>query len=174
MTGTSSRTSRVTSRAQRIPHTTAMTTPIAATIQLMINPTRRHATPIAKAIGQRLGPGACGVSLFVSLNSRPALDSISRRSRVSTTCRLSRRGDSARCEGWASGQRADPVLGPATGHELAHVFTHRDLLGPGTCILFGELVCRVDAELPAVELPSGRVVEVVERSLRDQDVALRV
>ncbi len=72
MAGTSSRTSRVTSRAQRIPNTTAMTAPMAATIQLMTSPTRRHATPIAKAIGQRLGPGTCGVSWLVSLNSRPA------------------------------------------------------------------------------------------------------
>ncbi len=69
MCGTSLRTSRVTSRAHRNPHTIAMTAPMTATIQLMTSPTRRHATPIAKAIGQRLGPGTCGVSCPVSLKT---------------------------------------------------------------------------------------------------------
>ena len=31
-------------------------------IQLMTSPSRRQATPIANAIGQRLGPDPCGVS----------------------------------------------------------------------------------------------------------------
>jgi hypothetical protein len=31
--------------------------PIAATIQLMTSPSSKQATPIAKPIGQRLGPG---------------------------------------------------------------------------------------------------------------------
>ena len=74
----------------------------AATIQLTTSPSSRQATPIAKPIGQRLGPGACGVSWLVSLKSRPAVDSIALRSRLSTTCRLSRRGDSALCGGRVS------------------------------------------------------------------------
>ena len=111
--GTSSRTSRVTSRAHRNPKTTAMTAPTAATIQLMTSPRRRHATPIANAIGHTLGPGTCGVSWLVSLTARLALDSIALRSRVSTMCRLSRRDDSALCAGRVSRQVADAVLHPA-------------------------------------------------------------
>src|SRR6266536_1944268 len=50
----------VTSRIQRNALTTAITAPATAAGQLTIKPTRTHAIPIAKPIGQRLGPGTCG------------------------------------------------------------------------------------------------------------------
>ena len=58
---------------------------MAATIQEMTSPSSRQATPMAKPIGHRLGPGACGVSWLVLLKARLAVDSIALRSRVSTT-----------------------------------------------------------------------------------------
>ena len=67
-----------------------------------------------------------------------------------------------------------PVLGPAAGDEVADLVAHDDLLGPGPGVLLGKLVRRVDPELASVELSLGRVIEVVERPLGDQDVALRV
>ena len=63
---------------------------------------------------------------------------------------------------------------PARRYPLADVLTHDDLLRPRTRVLLGQLVRRVDAELAAVELPPGGVVEVVERALGDQHVPLRV
>ena len=51
---------------------------------------------------------------------------------------------------------------------------HLDLLRPRPRVLLGQLVRRVDAELAAVELPPGRVVEVVERPFGDEHVALRI
>ncbi len=68
--------------------------------------------------------------------------------------------------GLRTGNRlSDPVLGPAAVDLRAHLGAHLDLLGPRAGVLLGELVGRVDAELAPVELPSGRVVEVVERAL---------
>ncbi len=46
--------------------------------------------------------------------------------------------------------------------------------GHGRASSSGQLVRRVDPELAAVELASGCMIEMVERTLRDQDVALRV
>src|SRR5215831_7239783 len=69
--GTSPRTSRVTSRAHRSPNTIASAAPTAAMIQLITSPTRRQATAMAKPIGHRLGLGAW-LSLRCSLNSCPA------------------------------------------------------------------------------------------------------
>ena len=95
ISGTSPRTSRVTSRAQSSANATASTAPMAAMIQLRTRPMRRHATPIAKPIGQRLGPGRCGVSWRDSLKSWPfgGIQSLERR--ACQRRRLSQRGDSA-------------------------------------------------------------------------------
>ena len=58
------------SRTQRKPKTTAIAAPMTATIVLTTSPTRKHAMPIAKPIGQMLGGGTCGVSSVVAeLNS---------------------------------------------------------------------------------------------------------
>src|SRR2546423_15193914 len=68
----------------------------------------------------------------------------------------------------------DPVLAPAAVDERAHLVRHPDLLRPRPGALRRALRRRVDPELATLELEGRRVVEVIERSLGDEDVALRV
>src|SRR5438445_482651 len=74
----------------------------------------------------------------------------------------------------AGRELTQPVLGPAARDELFDLGAHLDLLRPRTRAFLRPLCGRVDAELAADELPLGRMVEVVERSLAEHDVALRV
>ena len=69
---------------------------------------------------------------------------------------------------------ADAVFRPAAVDQRLDLGGHLDLRRPFTRALLGQLVRRVDADLPADELALRRVVEVVDRPLREQDVALRV
>ena len=111
ISGTSPRTSRVTSRAQRTPNTSARTAPITATIQLMTSPSSRQATPTAKPIGQRLGPGRWWVSWPLSLKSGPAGDSIAPSvAPVNDVTTVATRGILHFAE---DACLRDPVLGPA-------------------------------------------------------------
>src|SRR3954469_8013177 len=66
------------------------------------------------------------------------------------------------------------VLVPAACHELLDLRAHLDLVGPRPRALLRPLRSRVDAKLAAEELPLGCVVEMVERALGEDHVALRV
>ena len=67
----------------------------------------------------------------------------------------------------------DPVLRPAAVDESLHLGGHLDLGRPLARALVGALVGGVDPDLAAEELARRRVVEMVERALGEQDVALR-
>src|SRR6266480_3054733 len=72
------------------------------------------------------------------------------------------------------GIEVDPVLLPPPIDELLHLPGHLDLGRPLARPLRGTLVGRVDPDLAAVELERRRVVEVIQRPLRYQDVALGI
>src|SRR5215216_3044562 len=75
----------------------------------------------------------------------------------------------ARCE-----VERDAVFTPPLRHELLDLRRHLDLGRPLPRALRRRLRGCVDAQLAADELQRRRVVEVVERSLRQDDVTLRV
>src|SRR6478735_369385 len=69
----------------------------------------------------------------------------------------------------------NPVFIPAAVDERPHLLAHADHVRPFTHVALGlELGRGVDPDLPSHKLAGGRVVEVVERPLREQDVARRV
>src|SRR6266540_6313548 len=72
------------------------------------------------------------------------------------------------------GVERDPVLVPAAGDELLHGLRHLDLGRPLTGALGRRLRRRVDTDLSADELERRRVIEMIERPFRQQDVSLRV
>src|SRR6266487_3766983 len=73
-----------------------------------------------------------------------------------------------------SGVERDAVLLPTTVDESLHLGAHLDLRRPPPSAFLGPFVGGVDAHLPAVKLACRGVVEVVERTFGDQDVALRI
>src|SRR3954469_24784814 len=159
----SPRSSAVASRAQRMPKTMAIAAPIdEISSGLMMSPTRTTTMPMAKPIGHSVGGGRCVSSWSDScLVSGLGCSASTGRSLI---------GNAAA----AAGELTQAVLGPAARDELLDLRAHLDLVGPRPRALLRPLRGRVDAELAAEELPLGCVVEMVERALREDHVALRV
>src|SRR5262245_55461729 len=152
-----------------------MIAPTISAGMLTTSPTRMQATPIAKPMGQRLGAGTCGVSGCSSLTRRlraSALDS------TLPPCSLSTPNPPATAaailHGSVPGRRGQPELGPPGVDALLHLGGHLDLRRPLARALVGPLRRRVEADLAAEGREHRGVVELVDRAVGEDDVALRV
>src|SRR5262245_35737550 len=143
-----------------------ITTPIPTIHQLTSRPTSAHATPTATPMGQRLSTcaccsGTCSDWSTARLASGSPAGSI-QSSRISPANVVT------------GASIAETVLAPAAVDAGLDVGRHLDLFRPRPRVLLRQLMGGVDPELAAVELPPRRVVEMVERALGDEDVALRI
>src|SRR6185436_6485691 len=169
------------SRTHRNPNTRAMIAPTISAGTLMTRPTRMQATPIAKPIGQRLGPGrcwsSCSLTRWLRPSPAPVRDSTARTSPMST-------GNPPRPPPASRGQAIlhssavdvlrQPELAPPGVDPRPDLRCHLDLGRPRARPFVRPLRRRVEADLAAEAREHGRVVELVERPVREDDVPLRV
>ncbi len=173
------------SRTQRKPKTSAITAPTISAGTLTTRPTRMHATPIAKPIGQRLGAGRCCVSRSSSLTRwlrasrapvliQPPCPAACQRSTDGVDLRLPHPVRRPFCTVPRSGCSGNPSSAQRASTRARTSAAHLDLGRPLARALVRALRRGVEADLPAEGRQHRGVVELVDRAVGEDDVALRV
>src|SRR6185369_13896105 len=70
---------------------------------------------------------------------------------------------------------SEAVVAPAARDQVAHLVAHADFFGPGlNDVVEWSLLSGVHAELAAVAMPERGVIQIVHRSLENDEVAARI